>query len=154
MTVVETVERRIADMPAADEHHRRIPVAGQRGLEPDECFWIANEKAVRGKADINLTDDPPPDLVLEIEVSRSTLDRIGIYAVFGVPEIWRCDSERLIVCRLNNGAYEESETSGAFPHVRPAQLLEFIKQRLQLGEVALVKEFRQWVREQISRDWQ
>ena len=79
----------------------------KRGLEPDECFWIQNESAVRGRADFQIDEVPPPDLVLEIEVSRSVIDRIGIYAAFGVPEIWRCNGETLTVCRLVDGEYQD-----------------------------------------------
>jgi Uma2 family endonuclease len=59
----------------------------RRGLEADECFWIANEPRVRGKDRIDLRVDPPPDLVVEVDVSRSSLDRLAIYASLGVPEV-------------------------------------------------------------------
>ena len=45
-------------------------------LEPDECFWIAHEPAVRDREDIDFDVDPPPDLSLEIEISRSALNRM------------------------------------------------------------------------------
>jgi Uma2 family endonuclease len=48
----------------------------QRGLEPDECYWIASEPLVRDKAKIDLRRDPPPDLALEVDISYSTLNRI------------------------------------------------------------------------------
>src|SRR5262245_37165437 len=60
-----------------------------RGLEPDECYWIEHEPVVRGRDDIDLDTDPPPDLALEIEISRSALDRMSIYAALRVPEVWR-----------------------------------------------------------------
>ncbi len=61
----------------------------EKGLEPDECYWIQHEPEVRGKRDISLETDPPPDLAMEIEISMSVLDRLGIYAALRVPEIWR-----------------------------------------------------------------
>ena len=64
----------------------------KRGLEPDECYWIAHESQVRGKDRIDFQIDPPPDLVLEIDISRSSLDRMAIYSVLGVPEVWRYPS--------------------------------------------------------------
>ena len=59
----------------------------ERGLEPDECFWIANEPHMRARLDWDPRRDPPPDLVIEIEISRSALDRMGIYAALRVPEV-------------------------------------------------------------------
>lgn len=61
----------------------------EKGLEPDECFWIANEPLVRDKDVLDLLQDPPPDLVIEIEVSRSCLPRMPIYAALRMPEVWR-----------------------------------------------------------------
>jgi Uma2 family endonuclease len=43
----------------------------QRGVEPDECFWIANEPRVRSIQRLNLRTDPPPDLAVEVDVTRS-----------------------------------------------------------------------------------
>src|SRR5581483_7994184 len=65
----------------------------RRGLESDECSWIAHEASVRGKTRINLRIDPPPDLAIEIDISRRSLNRLGIYAVLGVPEIWRLNDQ-------------------------------------------------------------
>ncbi len=67
----------------------------ERGLEPDECYWITSELAMRGKLDFDIDVDPLPDLALEVEVSRSALDKLGIYAALGFPEIWRFDGTGL-----------------------------------------------------------
>lgn len=125
----------------------------KRGLEPDECFWIQNEAAVRGKMEFTLDDVPPPDLVLEVEISRSLINRMGIYAKFGFPEIWRCNSRKLKVCQLVDGKYVESDTSRAFPFLRPAKLITFLNERPTLGETTLVREFREWVRQQSALGW-
>src|SRR5262249_54893083 len=61
----------------------------RRGLEPDDCYWIANEPRVRGKRKINLRVDPPPDLCIEVDVTHSSLNRLSIYAALNVPEVWR-----------------------------------------------------------------
>src|SRR5437870_8588224 len=69
----------------------------ERGLEPDDCFYLANVAAILGKEEIDLRFDPPPDLALEIEISRSSLDRMSIYAALGVPELWRFNGQHLQV---------------------------------------------------------
>lgn len=61
------------------------------GAEPDNCFYIQNLPAVRGRLNIDLNSDPPPDLVLEIDITSKSLDRLPIYAWLGVPEVWRYD---------------------------------------------------------------
>lgn len=125
-----------------------------RGLEGDECYWIANETKVRGRTDIDLAIDPPPDLALEIDVSRSSLDRMGIYAALRVPEVWRWDGEKLRVYLLTaDGTYEQSDRSRAFPFLPIAEFEKFLK-RTDISETQLVRAFRAWVREQMSRGWQ
>src|SRR4051812_48635155 len=67
----------------------------QRGLEPDNCYWIANAAAVASLRRIDLRRDPPPDLVIEVDVTSSSLDRMGIYAALGIAEVWRLDGDVL-----------------------------------------------------------
>ncbi len=67
----------------------------ERGLEPDDCFWTVHERHMRALLEWNPKRDPPPDLVIEIEISRSALNRMGIYSALRVPEVWRCDGATL-----------------------------------------------------------
>jgi Uma2 family endonuclease len=121
----------------------------RRGLEPDDCFWIAHESQVRGKRRIDLRNDPPPDLAIEVDVSASSLDRMSIYAALGVPEVWRLDDRGLAFHVLGtDGRYAEASRSLAFPLVTPADLNGFLRMRGQLDENAVVLEFRQWIRQQ------
>jgi Uma2 family endonuclease len=118
----------------------------ERGLEPDECWYIANESAVRGKRSIDLTVDPPPDLALEVEVTRSALNRVGIYAAMGVRELWRYDGIRLRVFVLVNDRYEERPASPTFPTVPLTFFTDALSQFGKLDENAILKVFRQRVR--------
>lgn len=118
-----------------------------RGLEPDECYYLTNEPLVRDKDEIDLTVDPPPDLALEVDISHSSLDRMRIYAALGVPEVWRSDGQSLQVFRLaEDGNYREVERSQYFPTVPPAKIAEFLARRTEMDETSLVRAFRQWVR--------
>src|SRR5207244_4328204 len=95
----------------------------RRGLEPDECYWIANEPLVRGKDKIDLRRDPPPDLALEVDISYSTLDRMAIYAALRVPEVWRYDGAVVSFHVLGpDGAYAAVASSKAMPQVTTADL--------------------------------
>ena len=122
-----------------------------RGLEPDECYWIEHEAAIRDKREVDLAIDPPPDLVVEIEVSRGVLDRLGIYAAMSVPEVWRYDGATLGALLLgSDGLYTTGQSSRAFPFLDLADLLPFLQQRGRLGEAAISKNFRAWAREQVA----
>lgn len=120
-----------------------------RGLEPDECFYIQNEPAVRLKDDIDLTVDPPPDLAVEIELSRARRDRLSVYAGVGVPEVWRYNGKRLTCHVLSKDGknYVESKVSRAIPKLQLADLLHFVELRTQLDETSLIRSFREWARE-------
>jgi Uma2 family endonuclease len=121
----------------------------QRGLEPDECYWIANAARVRGKRELDLYVDPPPDLVIEVDISRSSLDRQGIYAKLRVPEIWRFDGQRLEVLLLqSDGQYAISPQSAAFPFLPVQELVQFIEMAEQTDDTTCLKRFQKWVRDQ------
>jgi Uma2 family endonuclease len=124
-----------------------------RGLEPDECYWIDYEAQMRHKDEYDQDKDPPPDLVIEVEVSRSVLDRMGIYAALKVPEVWRWDGQQLRFCRLKRGKYIESPASRFFPKLAASEIVRFIQMRQTLSEIHLLRAFRQWVREQEARGW-
>jgi Uma2 family endonuclease len=114
-----------------------------RGLEPDECWYIAHEAQMRERETIDLAIDPPPDLVIEIEISRSVIDRIEIYAALGVPEVWRCDGRRLSVEVLSeDGQYAESDHSPTFPQIPLSGIIDHLNQRGQTDETTIVRSFR------------
>jgi hypothetical protein len=118
----------------------------RRALEPDDCYWIEHEPLVRGRGELDLDVDPPPDLSLEIEISRSALDRMGIYAALKVPEVWRWDGATLTVNLLTGrGTYRVSKRSKAFPFLPVDEFAAFLK-RTDLSETKLIREFRTWVR--------
>jgi Uma2 family endonuclease len=126
----------------------------ERAMEPDECYWIANEPLVRGRDDIDLTRDPPFDLGLEVEVSRSVLNRLGIYAALKVAEVWRFTGHTLHVLLLDaNGEYVKSAKSRAFPFLPVAELARFCALGATMSDTKVLRLFRAWVREQIEQGW-
>jgi Uma2 family endonuclease len=116
-----------------------------RGLEPDECWYIAHEAQMRERDSIDLLIDPPPDLVIEIEISRSVLDRMEIYAALGVPEVWRCDGPTLTIEVLADDGYAEADHSPAFPNIPLSGIVEHLSLRSQTDETSIVRAFRAWV---------
>ncbi|NER34315.1 MAG: Uma2 family endonuclease [Oscillatoria sp. SIO1A7] len=116
------------------------------GVEPDNCFYIEKEPLIRGRLDIDLRQDPPPDLVLEIDLTSKSLDRQPIYARLGVPEMWRYDKGKLLIYRLESGDYAETETSLFFAEFPVKKITVFVRDNLGIGRRAIRKKFRAWVK--------
>jgi Uma2 family endonuclease len=57
------------------------------GFEPDACFYLDHADAIAPDRPLDLAVDPPPDLVVEVDITRSSLDKFPIYAALGVPEV-------------------------------------------------------------------
>ena len=118
----------------------------QRGFEPDSCFYIENEAKVRGKERIDLQADPPPDLVFEVDITHSTLDKLAIYAQLGVPEVWRYNGERFQVLILAGDRYAEQPLSRAFPMVESTALALLFHDSVGLSNLAWSRRARAWLR--------
>jgi len=118
----------------------------KRGFEPDSCFYIQSVERIRGKKKIDLTIDPPPDLIIEIDITSESLAKLPIYAKIGVPEIWRYESERVIILKLEGDGYIESDESLALPGVTSAVLSGFIEDSDILDRLEWLKKLRAWAR--------
>jgi Uma2 family endonuclease len=120
----------------------------RRGLEADECFWIANASRIAGKPKLDLRTDPPPDLAVEVEVTRSALNRLGIYRAMGVPEVWRYNAASLTFHVLLGGQYQVVTNSASFPQVASTDLFPFVQQAYQAADQNdVTRQFRTWVRQ-------
>jgi Uma2 family endonuclease len=122
----------------------------KRGFEPDNCYYVQNEPRVWDKTELDFKVDPPPDLAIEVETSRSAVRKMKIYAAFGIPELWRFTGRELQVYELSaEGTYIPRETSICFPHFPIARAQEILLQLGSVREVALIRSFRDWVRENV-----
>jgi Uma2 family endonuclease len=117
-----------------------------RGFEPDSCFYIRNEARMRGKKEVDLTVDPPPDLVVEVDITSPSLGKLPIYAAIGVPEIWRYDGQAVTILRLEGGGYAEADESVALPRVIGGELLRFIRESESKGRREWLSGVRAWAR--------
>ena|ERR1700677_1631349 len=121
----------------------------RKGLEPDKCYWIQRAEAMLGKREFDFKIDPPPDLAVEVDVSRSSLNRLPIYAAFKIPELWRFDGERLRVYQLYKGKYRQKKQSLAFPFLPLEKFAKFIRESAEQDETSLLRSFVQWIRSEI-----
>ena len=113
----------------------------QRGFEADESYYIRNERIVRDKREINLLADPPPDLVIEIEISRSSISKLALFASIGIPEVWRYNGQMLWLGQLVNETYvpiSQSIELPGFPVEHAVQILQSIGTA---SETELIRRF-------------
>jgi Uma2 family endonuclease len=119
-----------------------------RGMEPDACFWVQHEAAVRSRLELDFNVDPVPDLVLEAEASRSIVDRLEILADLGVAEVWRDDGDQLIVLSLDaSGHYLHSGASRCFPWLPLEEFAAHLQRYGAADHTSWLLQFRTWVRE-------
>ena len=134
-------------VPSGQLTHKRKDL--ERGFEPDECYYIQNWQKVPGLREVDFTVDPPPDLSIEVEVSRSVLGRLPIIAAFKVPEVWRYDGERVTVLLLDtDGTYRESPVSVAIPNFPFANAPHYLGMAaaIDAGFASIDRQFRAWIR--------
>jgi Uma2 family endonuclease len=115
-----------------------------RGFEPDTCFYIQNAQRIHGKDETDLVVDPPPDLVIEIDITPPSLDKLPIYAAIGVPEIWRYDGHAVMLVIFQEGAYVERGESVAFPRLTRQVLSRFMEESKQQERTAWLRSVRAW----------
>jgi Uma2 family endonuclease len=117
----------------------------EAGKEPDSCYYIANELAVRGKRKLDFTQDPPPDLAIEIDITSSSLNQLALYATLGVGEVWRYNGLELVFYQLQSGKYTIVDRSPTFPILSPDRVLEFLSDCQADGINQAVKNLRKWI---------
>lgn len=126
--------------------------SAERGIEPDQCYYIQNHDVVRRDEPLDLENDPPPDLAIEIDITSSSLNRMAIYAALGVPEVWRYDGQTLAINRLQpDGQYHPGETSLALPGLRPSDVERFIELGRTTDKIRWARELRGWVHQDLVR---
>ena len=123
---------------------RRLDVG--RGFEADSCFYIQGLARVKGKTEIDLHVDPPPDLVIEIDITTSSLDELSIFASLGVREVWRYQDARMRIFQLAQGALVEREESAALPGLTAESVTRFLNAGRALDRLTWLGQLRAWVR--------
>lgn len=123
---------------------RRADLA--RGFEPDACFYIQNEERVSEREDLDLATDPPPDLVIEIDIANPSLSKFPIFSALGIPEIWRYDGKLATIFALAGETYRECSESTAFKGVTNSMLSEFVEAGKHTKRTAWLRNLRMWAR--------
>ena len=120
----------------------------QKGVEPDACFYIQNASLVGTKDEIDFNTDPPPDVVVEIDLHHDSISKFPIYAALGVPEFWRYDGNVLIIYLLRDGQYQLSDVSESLPLLTAAVLTEFLARTSKEDQYEILLAFEEWLNAQ------
>lgn len=126
---------------ATMKQHRK-----KKGAEPDACFYVEKADLVGTKDDFNLDTDPPPDVVVEIDLHHASTSKFPIYAAFGVPEIWRYEGQVLTIHHLREGKYVASEASQSLPLFTGAVLTEFLARIPKQDQYNILLAFEEWLK--------
>jgi Uma2 family endonuclease len=141
ITLIELMELRVKTMGSTTMNY-----PGQKqGAEPDNAYYIQNQPLVKGRK-VDFSQDPPPDLVVEVDITHTDIDKDRFYANLGVPEFWRFDGKILRMLQLRAGAYVEVEVSPLFPLVPKEWLYRFLEEA-QEDEIEAVRSLRSWWQE-------
>jgi Uma2 family endonuclease len=118
----------------------------EKGLEPDECYYVAHEAAVRHFDDYDPQRDPPPDLAVEVDVTHSSVSRMDVYRGLGISEVWRLHAGDVTFYELTRGRYSKIDKSVAFPMITPLVVTKFLALRHEVSENEIIRRFVAFVR--------
>lgn len=118
-----------------------------KSAEPDNGYYIQNYARVADHK-IDLDVDPAPDLVVEVDITHTDINKNALYASLSVPEFWRFNGREWKILGLENGNYVERDRSPIFSIVEKTDLYQFLEAAL-LDEVAAEIHFRQWLQQRL-----
>jgi Uma2 family endonuclease len=120
----------------------------EKGNEPDACFYVQRAALIGHKVKLDFSQDPAPDIAVEVDVHHESLSKFPIYAALDVPEIWHYDGQEVTIYRLAQGGYVKTESSLALPLLTGRILTEFLTRYQQEGEFETLLAFEEWVQTQ------
>jgi Uma2 family endonuclease len=138
LTLVELMGLRIKTMGSTTMNYPQL----KKGAEPDNAYYIQNQSLVKGR-NVDFSQDPPPDLVVEVDITHTDIAKNQFYASLGVPEFWRFNGKDWRVYILREGVYIEADASPTFPQVPKEQLYAFLAAAKE-DEIAAVQTLRAW----------
>lgn len=114
-------------------------------FEADESYYVTHAKRLLEKEELDFEVDPPPDLVIEVEITASAIQKMNLFARMGVPEVWRHDGKELQMFRLMANEYRWIASSVELPGLNCSMIQETLNLRTQVGETTLIKQFRKMI---------
>ncbi|MEO0375956.1 MAG: Uma2 family endonuclease [Cyanobacteria bacterium P01_A01_bin.17] len=137
-TLVELMGLRLKTMGSTTMNYPLL----KKGAEPDNAYYIQNQPLVKGR-EVDFSQDPPPDLVVEVDITHTDIAKNQFYSSLGVPEFWRFNGKIWRIYQLQEGVYVEVEASSTFPLVPKERLYTFLEQAKE-DEIEAVLSLRAW----------
>jgi Uma2 family endonuclease len=117
-----------------------------QGFEPDASFYVRDAELIRGRKEIDLHTDPPPELVIEVDITSRSLNKFPIFAGLRIPEVWRFHKEILTIYVLKSGTYDAQDSSELFHGVTSEELTRVLSESLQTKRTEWLRNVREWAR--------
>ena len=137
-TLVEMMGLKIKTMGSTTMNYPNL----KKGAEPDNAYYIQNQPLVKGR-NVDFSQDPPPDLVVEVDITHTDIAKNQFYASLKVPEFWRFNGKIWRIYQLQESVYVEVEVSPIFPQVPKERLYTFLEQAKE-DEIEAVRSLRSW----------
>ena len=153
-TIVQDIVRQIS-------MHKRIKILNYKsstikvtkelkGFEPDACFYIQSADKLPNKLRIDFSQDPMPDIVLEIDIYHDSKSKFEIYASFGVKEVWRYDGKNFEIYELRkNDEYKQVKQSKSLPILTAKVLNDLLNQSNEKDQYEILLDFEEWLKTQV-----
>jgi Uma2 family endonuclease len=141
-TLIEVMGLRLKTMGSTTMNYPHL----KKGAEPDNAYYIQNQPLVKGRT-VDFSQDPPPDLVVEVDITHTDIAKNQFYASLGIPEFWRFDGQVWRIYQLQEQVYVEVENSPIFPQVPKERLYAFLAEA-QEDEIEAVRSIRSWWQQQ------
>jgi Uma2 family endonuclease len=123
-----------------------------KGNEPDACFYVQSAPLIGNRFQLDFETDPPPDIVVEVDVHHDSRPRFRVYEALGVPEIWRYNGKAMTIYHFvkaaqesETSAYVERDTSIALPMLTAQVLTEMLDRMRKDGELSALLAFDEWL---------
>lgn len=116
-----------------------------RGAEPDACFYVKTAAVIGRKIQLDFATDPPPDIVVEIDITHDSVSKFPLYAALGVPELWRYDGTALTMYHLQDREYLPVSSSVALRVLDAATLTHFLQLSSDKDQHEILLAFEEWL---------
>jgi Uma2 family endonuclease len=120
----------------------------EKGFEADACFYIQSAPLIKGRKKITLENDPPPDVVVEVDITHGSLDKFPIYQSMNIKEVWRCEKNKWEVFHLIDGEYMKQENSMAVPQLTVEVVNNFFTTHFDMERPQWIRLVREWAHQQ------
>ncbi len=141
VTLIEVMGLKIKTMGSTTMNYPNL----KKGAEPDNAYYLQNQPLVKGRK-VDFSQDPPPDLVVEVDITHTDIAKNQFYSKLGVPEFWRFNGKVWRIYQLQERVYVEVEASPTFPQVPKERLYTFLEQAKE-DEIEAVQNLRAWWQE-------